>query len=88
MLFEHFEVPRRVAVLCQAAEELSGEKPNIDFALAAFAATHDLPDGAPFQIFTLARCVGWLAHAIEQAESGHLIRPRARYLGPPVSPAL
>jgi citrate synthase len=33
-------------------------------------------------IFTLGRTVGWLAHALEQQDSGGLIRPRARYVGP------
>jgi citrate synthase len=32
----------------------------------------------------LSRCVGWLAHGIEQAASGRLIRPRARYVGPSI----
>jgi citrate synthase len=41
-----------------------------------------LPETAPFQIFAAARCAGWLAHALEQNESGRLIRPRARYVGP------
>ena len=27
------------------------------------------------------RTAGWLAHAIEQAQTGRLIRPRARYVG-------
>jgi citrate synthase len=41
----------------------------------------DLPSEAPFILFAVARCAGWLAHALEQVESGSLIRPRARYLG-------
>ena len=44
-----------------------------------------VPEEAPIIIFALARTAGWLAHAMEQIESGHLIRPRARYVGP--SPA-
>lgn len=66
-----------------AIEALTGEAPNVDFALAAFADAFDLPADAPFTIFAIARSVGWIAHAIEQALSGHLIRPRARYVGPP-----
>ena len=36
-------------------------------------------------IFTLGRTVGWLAHMLEQAATGTLIRPRARYTGPGVT---
>ena len=63
---------------------LTGEQPNIDFALASICDTFGLPPEAPFVIFALARCVGWIAHALEQIETGHLIRPRARYTGVPV----
>jgi citrate synthase len=41
-----------------------------------------LPDQASLLLFALGRTIGWIAHAIEQYESGHLIRPRARYTGP------
>jgi citrate synthase len=81
VILASFEVPELYRALAQAGEELLGEPANIDFALAALAATFDLPDDAPLVIFALSRTVGWLAHAMEQVESGHLIRPRARYLG-------
>ena len=67
--------------LMSAADMLIGEAPNVDFALAALAATHHLPDTAPLQLFALARSVGWLAHMLEQHAAGVLIRPRARYVG-------
>ncbi|MFM9616232.1 citrate/2-methylcitrate synthase [Streptomyces niveiscabiei] len=47
------------------------------------AAKLALPGTAPFQIFAAARCTGWLAHALEQNQTGRLIRPRARYVGQP-----
>lgn len=80
-LMATFAVPALFAELAETGERLSGEKPNIDFALSALVAAYGLPDDAPLQIFALARCVGWLAHALEQIETGALIRPRARYVG-------
>ena len=46
------------------------------------AAELGLAADAAFQIFAAARCTGWIAHALEQNETGRLIRPRARYVGP------
>ena len=77
-----FNVPIVFAELAATGERLIGEKPNIDFALAALTAAFNLPSDAPLQIFALARSVGWIAHALEQVETGALIRPRARYSGP------
>lgn len=65
-----------------AAAEASGAAPNIDFALAALTRAAHLPADAPFRLFAAGRSVGWAAHAIEQATTGQLIRPRARYRGP------
>ena len=75
------ETPPRLAELRAAVEAETGEKPNVDFALAAMRSALDLPEEAPFALFAAARTAGWLAHAIEQVESGQLIRPRARYVG-------
>jgi citrate synthase len=33
--------------------------------------------------FTASRTIGWCAHVIEQASDNRLIRPTARYVGPP-----
>ncbi|AJD41309.1 citrate synthase [Rhizobium sp. SEMIA 4085] len=68
----------------EAGEAMIGERVNIDFALTAMAEHFELPRDAPLVIFALARSCGWMAHAMEQVESGHLIRPRARYTGPAI----
>jgi citrate synthase len=68
--------------LAIAAEAQAGELPNIDFALSLLAAAYGLPKDAPFILFAVGRCVGWLAHALEQVQANRLIRPRARYVGP------
>lgn len=84
-LLRAFAAPPEYRELCGAVDALTGERPNIDFALAAMADRFRLPADAPLVLFALARSVGWLAHAMEQALAGHLIRPRARYVGPPVA---
>lgn len=80
-LMASFPVPELFAAIAKAGEAVMGEQPNIDFALAAMTAAFDLPREAPLEIFALARSVGWIAHALEQVETGALIRPRARYVG-------
>ncbi len=85
-LLESFPLPQIFEELQVAADRLVGEPPNVDFALAALAASASLPADAPFVLFAIARCVGWIAHALEQCQSGSLIRPRARYIGPDIPP--
>ena len=51
-------------------------------ALAALVHTLGLPPGHELVLFSMARTVGWIAHACEQLRHGRLIRPRARYVGP------
>jgi citrate synthase len=80
-LLAQFDLPAVFAELRDAGEQITGERPNVDFALAAMAAAFDLPDDAPLTLFAVARCVGWLAHGLEQAGSGQAIRPRAQYVG-------
>jgi citrate synthase len=65
-----------------AAAAVIGEKPTIDFALAALARVLRLPAGAPLTLFAIGRTIGWIGHAIEQYATGQLIRPRAKYVGP------
>lgn len=79
------DVPPPFAAFAAAAEAVTGERANVDFALAALTAAYDLPTAAPMTVFTLGRTVGWLAHMLEQATAGALIRPRARYTGPGVT---
>lgn len=87
-LLATIEPPMAFRRLAEVAEALLGERPNVDFALAALTAAYDLPPHAPATIFALARTVGWLAHMLEQVASGQLIRPRASYVGPPIQPVL
>jgi citrate synthase len=80
-LLEAFRVPSLLADLRRETEAATGLAPNIDFALVAMARTLSLPADAPFSLFAVGRMAGWHAHAIEQLQTGKLIRPRARYVG-------
>lgn len=80
-LLDHLQLPQHFVELRSAGERITGDMVNVDFALAAMTIAHGLPPRAPLILFALARCAGWLAHALEQVETGHLIRPRANYIG-------
>lgn len=80
-LLAAFEAPPLLADLRTMTESATGLAPNIDFALVTLARTLKLPPDAPFILFATARSAGWAAHAIEQLQTGRLIRPRARYVG-------
>ncbi len=68
--------------LVQGVDRLIGVAPNIDFALVALRRYLRLPEGSAYCLFALGRSIGWIAHAMEQWETGQLIRPRAVYSGP------
>lgn len=80
-LLARFEPSAEMARLQGAVTAMTGLAPNVDFALVAMGAALKLPADAPFALFAVARCAGWIAHAIEQGQTGALIRPRARYVG-------
>lgn len=81
-LLDRFQPPADLVRLQSAVRAVAGLEPNVDFALVAACDALKLPDDAAFALFAVARCAGWIAHAIEQGQSDGLIRPRARYVGP------
>jgi citrate synthase len=68
------------AAVAAEALELIGERATVDFGLVTLARALGLPQGAAVTLFALGRTVGWIGHAIEQYQSGSLIRPRAHYV--------
>ena len=73
----------RLQQALDAAIDLTGRQPSLDFALASLAALFGLGPEAALSVFAAGRMAGWLAHALEQQETGGLIRPRANYAGIP-----
>ena len=86
-LVEAFDPPRPFERMIGLVKAATGQRPNLDFALLAMSERCQLPLEAAFSLFALGRCIGWLAHIIEQVATGQLIRPRARYTGPAIDDA-
>lgn len=73
-----------VVALVKSVIETVGEHPTIDMALVTLAEALGLGREGALMLFALGRTVGWIGHAIE-GYADDLIRPRARYVGPPMS---
>lgn len=55
---------------------------NVEFFTALLLEALGFPREAFTGVFAAGRIGGWLAHAHEQVETGRLIRPQSRYVGP------
>jgi citrate synthase len=66
--------------------ELKPERPlpsNVEFYAGVIMETVGLPRSMFTPTFAVSRTIGWCAHAVEQSAQAKLIRPSARYVGPP-----
>jgi len=57
---------------------------NVEFYAAVVMERVGVPRDMFTPTFALARAVGWTAHILEQASDPKIIRPAARYVGPPL----
>jgi citrate synthase len=57
--------------------------PNVELYAGVVMERCGLPPELFTPTFAVSRVVGWTAHVLEQAADRHIIRPSARYLGPP-----
>jgi citrate synthase len=75
-----------------ALAELRARRPdrvletNVEFWAAIILDFAEVPSHMFTSMFTCARTAGWAAHIMEQKRTGRLVRPAARYTGPPVRP--
>ena len=67
----------------QAVTTLKKLPPNVDWPSARLYHYLGLNTDIYTPIFAMARVSGWAAHIIEQLDHNRLMRPRARYIGPP-----
>lgn len=65
----------------EAAYDLIGEQPNIDYGLVTLSLALDFPPSGALTLFAIGRTIGWIGQAIEAYREDRLIRPRARYVG-------
>jgi citrate synthase len=72
-----------------ALAELQARRPdrvlatNVEFWSAVVLDFAEVPPNLFTPMFTCARTAGWSAHILEQKREGRLIRPTAKYVGPP-----
>ncbi|HTW53518.1 MAG TPA: citrate/2-methylcitrate synthase [Stellaceae bacterium] len=57
-------------------------QPNVEINAALLLDAVGLPRDAFMPVFAVARCAGWLAHAMESQRQGRLVRPASAYTGP------
>ncbi len=75
-----------------ALAELHARRPdrvlatNVEFWSAVVLDFAEVPSHMFTSLFACARTAGWAAHILEQKRTGRLVRPSARYTGPPARP--
>ncbi len=88
---EELGAPRFEAALAlenAALKELRERRPdrpvetNVEFWAAIVLDFAEVPSHMFTSMFTCARTAGWCAHILEQKNTGRLVRPSARYIGP------
>jgi citrate synthase len=70
---------RELEAVIAAMAEHGRPGPNVDTGAVAVRCALAMPRGAAAGLFAVGRCAGWIAHVLEQYESGQLLRPRARF---------
>src|SRR5881227_1922651 len=80
------------ALEAAALAELHARKPdrvlatNVEFWSAVVLDLAEVPPQLFTSMFTCARTAGWAAHILEQKREARLVRPTAKYIGPPPRP--
>ena len=77
------EVEKAVAAACARLKPGRPPlQPNVEINAALLLDAVGLPRAAFMPVFAVARCAGWLAHAMESRRQGRLVRPSSAYIGP------
>jgi citrate synthase len=76
------DVERRAVAALQRRKPGRRVEANIEMDAALLLDAIGLPREAFTPVFAIARAAAWLAHAMEQQQTGRMIRPASTYTGP------
>jgi len=76
------EVERRALAALARAKPGRTLQSNVELNAALLLEAVGVPRDGFTPVFALARVAGWIAHALEQQQTGRMMRPTARYIGP------
>jgi citrate synthase len=81
LAFAH-EVERKALAALERHKPGRSLQSNIEMNAALLLDAVGIPRDAFTQTFAVPRCVGWIANALEQRQTGRMVRPRSNYIGP------
>jgi citrate synthase len=74
-------VEARVAAVIERVKPGRTLPPNVEIVAALLLDAVGFPREAFTPVFAVGRCAGWIAHALEQRQTGRMIRPTSKYVG-------
>jgi citrate synthase len=72
----------RVAAVIERVKPGRTLPPNVEIVAALLLDAVGFPREVFTPVFAAGRCAGWIAHALEQVQTGRMIRPGSKYVGP------
>jgi len=77
-------VEARVAAVLERVKPGRRLPANVEIMAALLLDAVGIPREAFTAVFAISRCASWIAHALEQRQTGRMFRPASRYVGPVV----
>jgi citrate synthase len=76
------EIEQRVTAALERFKPGRRLRPNVELNAALLLDAVGMSRDAFTPVFAMARCPGWIAHALEERRTGRMIRPASTYVGP------